>query len=620
MKKRTIAIILILIWIFFSTSVYAEGGRPPWEVAMWIINVIQLIWVVPAILAWRLMTNDLLYGAFMWFDQVLWSIWNLTRTFANYAIWFMFLIAIFKYIYTINAKNDITNVVTKLLVATLLVNSSWFIIWVLIDLSILLTAWIWSLPATFITKNSKLPDTIPICTDIKYWNFLENPTSKVNLCEGRRNAKQADLLSTATNASWPLMYIWLSVIRLSDIANTPAGQSLDFKNMSIGLVIKLMIAMMFFIPIITLCIINTIRLFWIWIYISFWPLLFLNIVFGTKHKWPKNVFTLSNMIWMIFQPVLVVAALAIAAIFISSIQAWFLGKNDEWLKSVWITLDSNWWKLSAAGKEVFELKWNIWDMWNDVGWALGYIMLSFISLFMLWAMLKASFSATDIWEWIAKWISKFTEQTLKAVPIFGWAWIWALQKTVNKEVLKRLLVRQWTRDQEEKTNTMIDNFMSKLWWVEWWIKDITTGERNDMIKEVFNIVLKKAWPELKKLIILWDKKVIPTTSTRFQSIYAHILWKIDEQFPVKNLIDKKNRDGWRDNFVKEGGPIKALINSESKWSRFLAHIIDLYQTKSKEEFESIMSEQITGQKIDKYTLKTGINRNILKQTYTREKE
>lgn len=62
-------------------------------------SILQVISSVVYVILWPLialaglaMDNQLIYGSFMHLDNVLWKVWQLVRTFANYALGVMFLV------------------------------------------------------------------------------------------------------------------------------------------------------------------------------------------------------------------------------------------------------------------------------------------------------------------------------------------------------------------------------------------------------------------------------------------------------------------------------------------------------------------------------------------------
>jgi len=46
------------------------------------------------IIAGKFMENKIIYWSFIWMDVLLWKIWNIMRTFANYIIWLVLIFSI----------------------------------------------------------------------------------------------------------------------------------------------------------------------------------------------------------------------------------------------------------------------------------------------------------------------------------------------------------------------------------------------------------------------------------------------------------------------------------------------------------------------------------------------
>ena len=100
------------------------------------------------ILAWKLVDNSFVYWEVFWFDAVLWQLWILLRNMSNYALGFIFLYYIFKYLLSGDKKNDPKWIIVRSLIAWVWIQASWFLMVVLIDLSTILTYSIWWLPLT----------------------------------------------------------------------------------------------------------------------------------------------------------------------------------------------------------------------------------------------------------------------------------------------------------------------------------------------------------------------------------------------------------------------------------------------------------------------------------------
>jgi hypothetical protein len=52
-------------------------------------------------LAGKLMTNDIVYGSFLHLDASLWTLWNIMKNFANFALGFMVIFAVVKNLFSL---------------------------------------------------------------------------------------------------------------------------------------------------------------------------------------------------------------------------------------------------------------------------------------------------------------------------------------------------------------------------------------------------------------------------------------------------------------------------------------------------------------------------------------
>lgn len=104
-------------------------------------------------IAWFSMSNEFVYGSVFFIDDSIWTFWNMMKNFANYIIGFLFLMAVFLYFF--NYKQDTFNpkaLLPKMLIATIGVQASWFILAALIDISTILTYALWWMPLTILEK------------------------------------------------------------------------------------------------------------------------------------------------------------------------------------------------------------------------------------------------------------------------------------------------------------------------------------------------------------------------------------------------------------------------------------------------------------------------------------
>ena len=130
--KKILTFSSILIFFLFLNISYAsnqgQGTSVFWNLLVSIFDLISSIWYVLPIIAWKLLTNDLLYWVSIHLDTLLWNIWNFSRSMANFLIWFLFIYFIFKFI---TSEKDVSLIKTnlpKIAFWAIIINASWFII------------------------------------------------------------------------------------------------------------------------------------------------------------------------------------------------------------------------------------------------------------------------------------------------------------------------------------------------------------------------------------------------------------------------------------------------------------------------------------------------------------
>ena len=143
-----------------------------------------------------------------------------------------------------------------------------------VDLANIATAAVGAFPQQFIqgstdnmskSKMMQLAVTVPVKVDV---SFQPNaPLFKVHT--GTQNIE--DMFGKFNDMSGPLMFMGASIFRFQDydIMNQDITSR---KNFSIALFIKLFLLIAFCVPLFVLIVVNLIRIFRLWIWISFAPL------------------------------------------------------------------------------------------------------------------------------------------------------------------------------------------------------------------------------------------------------------------------------------------------------------------------------------------------------------
>ena len=466
-------ILLVLVWIsmigltFATANTQAVNTDTNFYVS--IINLLNLIWMPFAILAGKLLTNDFVYGSFMHLDVILWKIWQFSKTISYYILAFILFFSIFSF-FVWKTKN-IWSTLFKIVVAAILIDLSWFLIWALLDISNLLLVSVGAFPMKIINETNVISPQVKYCEefDLNYkWKLSQILTCKKEV------TKQADeFLSKANTLAGPLVYIWQSILWINKKWDTIVkktkknnGSKKDIiKVISIWTMIQLVAVVLFVIPIIILVFIGIVRIFWLRIYIWFSPLIILDQIFWWKVLSNKPQFQFKNMIWLIFQPVFIVFAMWISVIFLVSIQSAFTSKQTEkGLKELGIC-----WKNensfcmtddTGKNKPVITIVWNLMrEFISDTWWVIGYMTLFILTLLVLWSMIKVATKSSEITASISENIYNFAEESLKSIKFIptpaGRVGIGALQMAMRKSILKR--------DFETKAAQQASEFLEKLW-------------------------------------------------------------------------------------------------------------------------------------------------------------
>ena len=114
----------------------------------------------------KLMTNALVYAEAFQMDTYLWKIRQMVRNLVNFAIGFFFLYHILKYVISPSTnEKPPQEIIKKSLITGVLVQMSWFIVMVLVDLSTILIATVSSLPQQIVAQSQDLQVTIKVVSD-----------------------------------------------------------------------------------------------------------------------------------------------------------------------------------------------------------------------------------------------------------------------------------------------------------------------------------------------------------------------------------------------------------------------------------------------------------------------
>lgn len=131
-QGQKISLAILLVAIFFFAPTFAQETTKPnalrtntEDVIQKILNFFSRSWIVLATLAWKFMTNDMIYWSRLHMDIYLWKLRNICKNFANFGVLGILLREIIQFI--TKKSGSIQSIVGKALIAGILIQASWFI-------------------------------------------------------------------------------------------------------------------------------------------------------------------------------------------------------------------------------------------------------------------------------------------------------------------------------------------------------------------------------------------------------------------------------------------------------------------------------------------------------------
>ena len=497
-----------IVWFFFILPTYAATTTADSEVLIATKKFLQTFlalcsrwWIVLAILAGKLMTNDFVYGAFMHMDIYLWKIRNIMKNFANFALAGLVLVSIVQGLIGKEALN-IKKIITNTLVAAILIQASWFLMWAVIDISTIATAGIGAFPMAFLKNNTQLQTNIT--TSMTHFKatrgiidlttettWLNNMFTSIPETYPSATATRESILPNQNSVSGPFIYLGMAVFSFQNYLTIGQGNT-DLPTLTLGFALRFFLLFLFTVALLLMLIANIMRIGLLWIFIIGSPFLILIKVFNKKvwgSGWLEKIFSVANLISAVFKPVIFVAGMSLMLIIIVSMQnsiTWSWATRENNINGVTLGKSGN--DISTLNiDKITNISINQKDILgadvigpNALGQTQNFfseLIMLLLTLFLMRQFIKLSLTLGG-WtiEETMKWFIKTTEGMAKAMPILPW-WISATGATdiMSKNKDKVLgwfgLNKKWEfgemgeRGQFTTNQTKFDNYIgAKLLW------------------------------------------------------------------------------------------------------------------------------------------------------------
>ena len=469
-------LVVVVLFASFSDWTLAEG-KDAFEIMWWslnfIISILSWIRIFFAKLAWTFLTNKWVYGEVFWLDVLFRKFRNIMKNIANFWLWFYFIYVIWKWFFS-QWKWDITknlkNVILWLLVWWIWIQSSWFLTATVIDLSTITLAAAWAFPSQIISDNAQIEwamkDSLSeyldpkresvnkgerislFSTNEKAWSFLKE--SSFELVEPKTFTWFVEaLLPTPEDVSWPLYYMWLSILKTNVLASMDSSSEKGLKSTILNLIMQWWTTVVFSIEMFVLCVLALIRIVYLWMFIILSPLTVL--LWCIQKSWEKisgwdksfiasfmDQINLKTFLINVFKPTIIVLWIWITVIFLSLMNKVVIGvgKNENNFNYQWTTfyskedsksnLSGKWDQTYTTEIDNWLLNFTLTNVWKT----LLEIILSIITVIVIYLIIKfvitlwwwKDFVSSKVWK-IQKWIWDLL-WSVPVVPVAGYDKIW----------------------------------------------------------------------------------------------------------------------------------------------------------------------------------------------------
>lgn len=341
---------------------------------------------------------------------------------------------------------------------------------------------------------NKIGDNITMCTSVERGKDALRTAGWMTISK---------LVKESNNFLWPMLSIYTSIMDFAQLSTTSVNNGSGW--IAVEMVVKLIFAIALFAPLIALAVVLIVRILYLWIIIAISPIYVIKWVFKIDipllwsiWKGGDKVDSVSNIIKIIFMPVIIVFALSLCLIFMNAVNqtANEPCKNVEqsnFLEEMWITHvkypESQREEMRINGLTTIRYKSSSFNGAMDMTW---WLITQLFGVAIVWAILwvaikHSSSIGENIW-WYVENLSKSIMKTIPIVPIWeGVGYGTASQKIFGKDAESSIIGQKltqinsgqsqalsedlWLLDKEEpsKTTTITNqHYETVATWLTWW--------------------------------------------------------------------------------------------------------------------------------------------------------
>lgn len=619
-------ILLTIGGVFFVNSTFAANNCSL-EAVEWLNTIKNLfmrigdiaswIWLLLGNIAGKLMTNTLIYGEFMHFDSFLWKIWQISRTFANYAIGFLFLYHILKYLLFPTAKETPIKIIKELLISSIFIQASRFLVMATVDLSTIGLATVSSFPSQVIANSQHLqnhfiteikankiigsalkqrPEMVylnPFNDDFEkrkkqfWWEYVSIDNEALS---GISIESLGDNLTPkADNLAWPLTYLWFTVFKTHNFLkeyNIKDANCVEiFTKIMISLVLDAGMIILYALALALLIIILIVRVVYLWVFIALSPIIILASSTKLLNLGKISSFLdIKKILKLIFQPVIFALWISVMFLFVVVVQGFFHTQNgnvqfdDGSIKIRESSQNTNGSSTSYKSElTIGETAKVVVTQWTK---SLGNILLAMLTLAMMRYFIKLAVTSKTGIDGLDKFTKNITNLTERAMGNIG-----VIPTPTGNIGFKQI------RDNESNSsplmNSAVRTYDTKL--------DTEKDSQTESIKTFFGIKGSSLYDLKSTQINELEKAAQSTTTANFPSTIQTIK---ETNNWIKFTEIKPYLTNWIDNNQAKQNELRKYFGDTYTWMR----ITDPDANKTEENLKKMFKDPQVVQKFYKNVL------------------
>jgi len=236
----------------------------------------------------------------------------------------------------------------------------------------------------------------------------------------------ADVINSSQWFVWPLVTIYSSLLNFAQLTDS---ETASIGRTSWVFLIKTGVSIALFFPLLALAIVLIMRIGVLWLFIVWSPFIVLKLVFSNFLKMEKydKYISLEGILWIVFAPVVTVAALSLSLVFLTVLVDKF-NLSDNSTSSTIVQQGLSIQKISTTTDKDKMIVWGIAEFEFDKlsrGESMdrfSRLMINFFAIALLWMIVFAAIKASALGEKIGGTIESFGKNVLGTMPIVSIPW------------------------------------------------------------------------------------------------------------------------------------------------------------------------------------------------------